>query len=263
MSAMLVPTRADREVASDRDARPLLVISGVAALVAAILFRRWLGAEVSLLQSIGVLNLGAQSQPTEIAGWYNLLREHQLIGLALLNGLDLINYALVGLMIMGIHGALKSVNRVAMTIASVLAAMGIAAYFASCQAFTLLFLSRQYGSATTDVQRTALVSAGQALLAMNDPAVFGTGPFWGFILVNASCLIISLLMLRSPVFPRPTAVIGILANALGLGHFFTTAISPALTAIPLSASAPFLLVWYILLGIRLLRLSRAPKSSAE
>ena len=107
MSATLVPTKAHQEAALDHNDRSLLVISGVAALVAAILFRRWLGAEVSLLQSIGVLNLGAQPQPTEIAEWYKLLREHQLVGLALLNGLDLINYALVGLMIMGIHGALK------------------------------------------------------------------------------------------------------------------------------------------------------------
>jgi hypothetical protein len=239
------------------------VISGVAALVAAILFRRWLGAEVSLLQSIGVLNLGAQPQPTEIADWYKLLREHQLVGLALLNGLDLINYALVGLMIIGIHGALRPVNRVFMTLASALAAMGIAAYFASHQAFTLLSLSQQYGSATTDVQRAALVSAGQGLLTMNDPAIFGTGPFWGFILVNASCLIISLLMLRSPIFTRATAVIGILANALGLGHFFTAAFYPALTAIPLSASAPFLLIWYVLIGIRLLRLSRGAKTPVD
>jgi xanthine/uracil/vitamin C permease (AzgA family) len=61
-------------------------------------------------------------------------------------------------------------------------------------------------------------------------------------------------MLRSPVFGKVTAYTGILANLFGLGYYVTLAFAPTMTVIPLSASAPFLLIWYILIGRRLLQL---------
>lgn len=235
--------------------KALYMAAGVAALVAAILFRRWLGAELSLLRDVGVFRVPAR-QPVTPADWFALLEANGLAGVILLNGLDLINYALVGLMILGLHAALKHLDKTAMTLAAVLALAGVAIYFSSNQAFALLSLSRQYRAAATEGQRALLLSAGQTLLAMNDHAVFGTGVFWGFTLVTVSCLIISMVMLRSRAFSRTTAWMGIIANALGLGYFFTLAFIPPLTFIPLSASAPLLMVWYILTGLGLLKLCR-------
>jgi hypothetical protein len=71
-----------------------------------------------------------------------------------------------------------------------------------------------------------------------------------------ACLFLSIAMLEGRLFTRATAIIGIIANGLGLGYFFTVAFAPPLTFIPLSSSAPLLIAWYILIGIRLLRLSR-------
>jgi hypothetical protein len=63
-------------------------------------------------------------------------------------------------------------------------------------------------------------------------------------------------MLRSDVFGRATACVGILANAAGWGYFIALAFAPAILALPPSISAPFRLAWYVLIALTLLRLAR-------
>jgi len=256
MTAANEPANEREATVNDRAWKGLYRVGGVAALVAAILFRRWLGAEFSLFRSLGIFRAGPASQPITVNGWFQLLQSNSLVGLVLLNALDLINYALVGLIFLGLYAALRKSARGSMTLAMVLTFTGIAIYFASNQAFALLALSQQYAAAATDAQKSVLLSAGQTLLTLNDPAIFGTGVFWAFNLVTVSGLMISVAMLRSAIFPKVTAYIGILANAFGLGYFFALALDPPLVFIPLSASAPFLLIWYLLVGIKLLKLAR-------
>ena len=68
--------------------------------------------------------------------------------------------------------------------------------------------------------------------------------------------IISLVMLRSHVFGKATAYVGILANGFGLGYFITLAFAPALYALFPIISAPFRVLWYVLIAIRLFQLGR-------
>jgi hypothetical protein len=228
--------------------RGLYRASGIAALIAAIIFRRWLGAEVALFS--------AQEPPSTVIGWFTLLQSNRLLGLTFLNVFDIVNYALVGLIFLGLYAALRRANRSYMTLATMLGGVGIAVYFASNQAFALLSLSDQYAAATTDAHRSMILAAGQALLTMNDFSQGGGGINLSFYLVTLAGLIMAVVMLRSSIFSKATAYVGILANVFGLGVILTLAFAPTMTFIPLSASAPFLLIWYILIGLRLLRLAR-------
>jgi hypothetical protein len=74
----------------------------------------------------------------------------------------------------------------------------------------------------------------------------------------------AIVMLRSRlrVFSRATAYVGILAHVFGLGALLTLAFALSLTAIPLSASAPFLLVWYLLIARRLLQFGSGASAAA-
>ena len=69
-------------------------------------------------------------------------------------------------------------------------------------------------------------------------------------------LITALLMLQSIFFGKLTAIIGIIASSFGLGYFFTTAFVPSLNIVPAVGSAPFNLIWYILIGIKLIKITR-------
>ena len=240
-----------------RGLRAVYMTAGVAALVAAIVFRRWLAAEYSLLRSLGFFPGGPVAEPSDALGWFLLLQRDRITGLVLLNALDLVNYALVALMFVGVYGALRESRRGAMTLAIGLTALAVGLYFASNQAFPLLALSGQYAAATSEPQRQVLLSAGQALLTMSSPTIFGSGVFWAFTSMSTAGLVIAAVMWRSGRFGRVTAVLGVCANALGLGYFVTVPFAPSLTYVPLSASAPLLLAWYVLVGIRLVRLSGA------
>ena len=238
--------------------RQLYKLSGWAALVAALLFRRNLAEEFLLLRLSGIIHSGPQAFPATAADCFTLLRAHPLIGLTFLNLFDMVNYALVGLIFLGLCQALFRVNKSAMTLAMALTFVAVAVYLASNQAFALLSLSDQFTVATTDVQRSGLLGAGQALLAIhNSSANYGKGPYVSFLFVNLAGVIIAAVMLRSSVFGKFTAWMGILANFFGLGYYLTLLFAPSMSAIPLSASAPFLLIWYLLVGRKLLRLASA------
>jgi hypothetical protein len=58
-------------------------VGGVAALVAALVFRRWLGAELSLLGSLGLVRFQPVPAQASVLDWFALLQAHRLIGLTL------------------------------------------------------------------------------------------------------------------------------------------------------------------------------------
>jgi len=239
--------------AADARRTSLYKLGGAAAVIAGLIFRRWLGAEFLGLRAIGVIHFGPKTMPASAADWFALLQTSRLLGLTLLNAFDIVNYALVGLIFLGLYAALRQANRSAMTLAVAVAFVGIAVYFASNQAFSMLSLSNQYAAATTDAQRSALTAAGQALLAINNPVALCPGAL-GFLLATVAGLIISIVMLKSGVFSKATAYVGILANVFGLGYPLGLAFAPRMVVIPLSASAPFLLIWYLLIARRLFQL---------
>ena len=106
----------------------------------------------------------------------------QLLALVLFHLVDLINYALVGLIFLALYAALHRTGKSASLVATATGLIGIAVYLASNQAFAMLSLSGEYAAATTEAQRSIFLAAGEALLAMNDPATIhqGTG-------VHAAC----------------------------------------------------------------------------
>ncbi|MGD9029364.1 MAG: DUF4386 family protein [Anaerolineae bacterium] len=237
--------------------KSLYRVGGVAGLAAGVLFRRNIAAEVGLFS--------AQEPLVTVGDWFSLLQTNRLLGLAYLHVFDLVNYALVALMLLALYAALRRVSRSAMAIAAALGLLGIAVYFASNTAFSMLSLSDQYAAATSDAQRTGLLAAGQAMLALgrftSRGAHPGTGGFVSLFLIAVAGIIVSGVMLRSAVFNRATAYVGILAGALDLAYCaaFTlvpTVDSELLAVLFIPAAGLFLMIWHIMLGWRLWRLGR-------
>ena len=201
----------------------LCTAGGVAALVAALVFRRNIGAEVMLLRLLGVLQTGPTVEPVSAAGWFDLFQSDPLVALTLFGLFDLVNYFLVALIYLGLYAALRQVNRSAMVIAAAFGLVGMGVYFASNQAFAMPSLSNQYAAAASDLERTMALAAGEALLAIhNAGAAFpGAGVTLALFLVTLAGLIIAVVMLRSDVFGKATAIIGILAHGAMLVYFVT------------------------------------------
>ena len=173
--SQLQPNRVSSRDTPDPRWNRLYKVGGVAAWIAVLLFRRWLAAEFLLFRGIGIIRFGPRTMPSSVIDWFTLFHTNRLVGLTFFNVFDMVNYLLVGLIFLALYAALRQVNRSYMTLATALALLGIAVYLASNQAFSMLTLSHQYAVATTDAQRSMLLAAGQALLAIHDPNALWPG----------------------------------------------------------------------------------------
>lgn len=233
-------------------------VGGGAALLAGILFRRNFGAEVALFSAI--------PQPDTVADWFALLQSHRLLALLYLNLVDLANYLLLALVFVALYAVLRRTAPASMAVALTLGLLGIAIFLATNTAFSMVALSARYAAATTAVERSRLLAAGQTALALNRFGMPGghpgSGGWLSLLLVATAGLITAIVMLRSPRFNTAAAVAGIVAALLDLAYGGLYVLLPAvdpeqLALLFIPAAGLCLMVWHILLGSALLRLGRS------
>ena len=220
-------------------------VGGVAALV------------VALLTVMEVVFFIIYPPPITVIGWFELFQSSPIIGLLDFWGLELFMYAMFILVFLALYMALKRVNQWSMAVALSLALLGVAIFYATNNPFSMLTLSNKYAIATTEMERVTLVAAGEAVLASTNQRAVG-GFNIGLFLVSVAGLIVSVVMLRSTAFSRATAYIGILAFGLSLADYIrqATTSSVAIALLVILPGALLLVVWFSLLGWRLLQLGR-------
>lgn len=221
--------------------KPLYLTGAVSALLAALLFRRNIGAEVSLFTGVDAI-------PTTVADWYALLQANPFVGLSLLAVFDLVNYILVGVIFLALGAALWQANRSVAALALASGLVGVTLNLASNISLTLFSFSQRYAAVTSTAQRADLLAAGQAVLAGSDPltAVPGTSALVGLLLVALAGLLFSVLLLP---FYRGTAVLGLLASGCDLAYclvFPLTAVAPVYLL--LAAAGLFWMLWHLLVA---------------
>lgn len=227
---------------------PLYRTGAIAALIAAVIFRRNIGAEVSLFTGVGAI-------PSSIPGWFALLQSNPFVGLSFLAVFDLVNYALVGVVFLALAAAfwLRHRNRVVPALAAGLT--GIAISLSSNISLTMLSLSHQYAVADDETKKSALLAAGQTVLAINDPLALhpGTGIYVGFALITLACLLFASMMLR---VNKAAAVFGLLAGGCDLLYCLTFALAPQLQVVWMTGGGLFWMIWHVLVSIELFKLAK-------
>jgi hypothetical protein len=190
----------------------------------------------------------ASPPPSTVADYFTLFQSNRLLGLLDLDLLLIVDNVLAIALYLALYIALRRASESFMAIATVLGLISIVLYIASREAtFTMLSLSNQYAAATTDAQRAMFLAAGQAMLAIYNGAAFHVS----YVLGAAALLIISVVMLRSDVFSKATAYLGIVANVLAFGLYV-----PSIGIFISIFSVVFLWIWNILLARRLFQLGR-------
>ena len=152
----------------------------------------------------------AHPPPSTVIGYFTLLQNNRLLGLLNLDLLYMLTMALTSLIYLALYAALRRASPSFMAIALTLGLVGIAVYFASNTAFSMLALSSQYAAATTDAQRSTFLAAGQAMLALYQGTAFDVS----YVLGGVVGLIISAVMLRSTIFSKVTAYVGLLMSIM-------------------------------------------------
>ena len=215
----------------ESDWKPLYRVAGVAALIMIVFIP---------IQSIV---FAVWPPPSTVIGWFTLFQNNWLLGLLDMDLLLIVDQILMGLVFLALYAALKRASPSLMAIALTSGLVGIATYFASSTAFNMLSLSSQYAVATTDAQRAMFLAAGQATLTTWTGTAFDVS----YVLGGVALLIISVVMLRSTIFNRETAFVGL---ALGVTMLVPPTVGTIGLVISLISLLP-LIIWLILIARRL------------
>ena len=223
--------------------KSLYKIGGAAALITAV------------LMPIQVLVFIIWPPPLEgtVSDWFALFQSNRLIGLIDLDLLLVADQVLLVPILLALYVALRRISASIMLIATALGFVGIILFIVANPAVEMLSLSDRYAAATTDAQRASILAAGQAMLA----GWQGTAFHAGYLLASVAGVAIPLVMLRTTIFGKAIAYLGLLANAVGLGLYL-----PVIGLFLALFSVVFLECWYILLARRLFQFGQGVANDA-
>ena len=197
--------------------------------------------------------------PSSVIGWFTLFQDNALVGLLDMDLLLIVDYLLLIGLFSALWASLRRANESLMAIALILQLVATATYLASTVAFEMLTLSNQYATATTEVERSIFLAAGQAMLATWQGTAFDVS----YILSALAILTVSAVMLRSHhLFSKTTGYAGFSAGVLALVPPTAGTIGVVLSLVSLVP----MVIWLALIARRLLRsgpLERDPLPSKQ
>lgn len=147
--------------------------------------------------------------PDTVPGFFELLLANPVLGLLSLDGLYVVSNLLAYLLYFALAVVLWRVSRSGVVVALAFGTLGMAAYMASPRPVEMLLLAQRHAEADA-ATRVALLATGEGMLATWKGTAFDV--YYLFNLVTL--LLLAVLMYRSRVFSRPTAVWGLVAAAL-------------------------------------------------
>ncbi len=165
--------------------------------------------------------------PKNTTEWFELFQSSWILGLMHLDFLYIINNTIVAVMYLAFYLSLRRKNEALMLIALLTGLLGTAAYYSSNPAFEMMSLSRLFTGSAAEPQRSALLAAGQVLIAQWKGTAFDV-----YYILSAICLIlIAAVMFKSAVYGKVMAAIGLSSGILmlipstagTLGLFFSLA----------------------------------------
>lgn len=216
--------------------KPLLKITGLALY--AIIF----------LVVIQIVVFVVSPPPKDVIGFFNLFQKNAILGLLSLDAIMFIDWILQIPLFLTLYVLLRRKNESYTLLATAFGLVGIAIYFSSSIAFEMLSLSSQYAAATTEIQKTALLSAGQMFLTTYQGTAFNVS----YILVALALLLDSFVMLKSELFTKKTAYIGI-----GMGILMLIPPTAGIVGLAMSLLSLIpMVVWFILVGRKLFQLAK-------
>jgi hypothetical protein len=185
--------------------------------------------------------------------WFAVFQDNWLRGLLGLDLLFLTSNLLMAPIYLALYVALRRLDESLMAIALALGLVSLAAYFSSNTAFQMLLLSNQHEVAKTESERAAALAAGEAMLATFEGTAFNVY----YVLSAVALLIIAYVMLKSSIFSRGTAYVGLVA-----GVFMLVPATAGILGVIFSMASLFpWMIFLVLIARKFFHLSRGAPSA--
>ncbi|HEX6305818.1 MAG TPA: hypothetical protein VFZ76_16600 [Anaerolineales bacterium] len=186
--------------------------------------------------------------PGAAADWFAYIQGNSLAGLLNLDFAMEIGLVLSIPFYLALYVALRQTSRSLMVIATSVALLGTLLHLLSNTSLEMLMLSEAHATATTDVQRTFYLAAGEARLSAYYGMVFQVSYILGYL----AYIMIGTVMLWGKIFSKATAYLGILTGIAGFGFYLPT------IGLLLSVLVVLLIgIWNVMVGRRLFQLGNS------
>jgi hypothetical protein len=189
--------------------------------------------------------------------WFAVYHENWFQGIYALGILNVVYMVAMLPVYFALFGAHFQKQALGAALAIVIFITAMSMYISNNAAIPLLALSNKYAVASTEMQRTTLIAAGEAVLSRGED--FTAGSFIPLFLSGLAALCISMVMLRGGIFGKVNAWIGIVGfTCLSLFTIIATFI-PALYQVAFyflaSLGGLLALSWFALVARRLFQLA--------
>ena len=205
----------------------------------------------SLLTMVQLAVLGGP--PKTAAEAFDLLQHSRIVGLLRMDLPTTVVLPLYYVLFLGLFAALQELDRSRVVLATLLTFVGVTLVLATPTALSMMSLSDKYAAANTEQARNQLLAAGEALLASD--MWHGTGAIVGGILAQVGAVLICVVMLRSMIFGRRIAWLGIVMHGFDLAHIVFAPFVPMAGVALMVVAGPLYPIWLFLVGRRLLHLA--------
>ena len=195
--------------------------------------------------------------PETVEECYSMLAANRFHGLLRLDMLTVFVMPLYYLLFLGLFFALRETDYALVLLSTILVFVGVTLFLATPSVFSYLHLSDKFAAATSEHQKNQLLAAGESILASD--MWHGTGARIGGLLMQTGAVLISIIMLKSKPFGKFTAVTGIVTHGLDLAHIIIGFFIPSVGIVLMSIAGPLYLLWFPLVGLRLLKIKSAGK----
>lgn len=187
--------------------------------------------------------------PTTVIGYFCLFQKNIFLGFLDLDLSLTVDNLLFILVYIGLYLLLEKSNRVIVTIGLIFAIVSVTLYVVSREAlFSMLTLSNQYTAAASDTERSSIVTIGQTMLTIYNGTCFNVSYFLGGVTI----ILFSIAMLKSNVFTKVTAWLGLIMGIFMLVPPTAGKIGFILSFLSIIPILP----WLILLAKRFFKLSK-------
>ncbi len=149
---------------------------------------------------------------------------------------------------------LKSTNEPLTIFSVVLTYISVSLFIALNADFALIRLALNHAASNSEVERQMIRAAGEALMANN--SWNSTGAYFSGVFMQGAGVSLGTLMLRSSYFRKTTAIAGIWGNGFDLVHHVLYIFAPSFASVLLMISAPGYILWFILMGLDLFKVSK-------
>lgn len=189
--------------------------------------------------------------------WFTLYNENWFRGMYALGIMNIVYMLAMLPVYFALFGAHLDSHAIGAGLTMFIFLVALSMYISNNAAIPTLILSSKYSLANTDIQRTTLMSAGEAVLSRGED--FTAGSFIPLFLSGVAAICISLIMLRGGIFGKVNAWTGIIGfTFLSLFTIVATFI-PALYQVAFDFLASFggilALSWFALTARRLFQLA--------